>query len=96
VVGYNVQAAVETDHHLIVAHDVVQTGSDRAQLVAMAQKAKQALGVEELRILVMFDFSSAALPLSNKALSQASLLQCRSIANCVADRLTGIDAFHHL
>ncbi|MEE4235405.1 MAG: transposase, partial [Anderseniella sp.] len=43
VVGYNVQAAVETDHHLIVAHDVVQTGSDRAQLVAMAQKAKQAL-----------------------------------------------------
>ena len=51
VVGYNVQAAVETDHHLIVAHDVVQTGSDRAQLVAMAQKAKQALGVEELDVV---------------------------------------------
>lgn len=48
VVGYNVQAAVETDHHLIVAHDVVQTGSDRAQLAPMAQKAKQALGVDEL------------------------------------------------
>lgn len=51
MVGYNVQAAVETDHHLIVAHDVVQTGSDRAQLVAMAQKAKQALGVEELDVV---------------------------------------------
>jgi transposase len=48
VVGYNMQAAVETDHHLIVAHDVVQTGSDRAQLEPMAQKAKQALGVDEL------------------------------------------------
>ena len=44
VVGYNVQAAVETDHHLIVAHDVVQTGSDRAQLAPMAQKAKEASG----------------------------------------------------
>ena len=51
VVGYNVQAAVETDHHLIVAHDVVQTGSDRAQLVVMAQKAKQALGVKELDVV---------------------------------------------
>ncbi len=48
VVGYNAQAAVEIDHHLIVAHDVVQTGSDRAQLTAMGQKAKDALGVDEL------------------------------------------------
>ena len=51
VVGYNVQAAVETDHHLIVAHDVVQTGSDRAQLVPMGQKARQALGVDELDVV---------------------------------------------
>ena len=48
VVGYNVQAAVEIDHHLIVTHDVVQTGSDRAQLVPMGQQAKEALGVDEL------------------------------------------------
>ncbi len=51
VVGYNVQAAVETDHHLIVAHDVVQTGSDRAQLAPMAQKAKDALGVDKLDVV---------------------------------------------
>ncbi len=51
VVGYNMQAAVETDHHLIVAHDVVQTGSDRAQLVPMGQKAKEALGVDELDVV---------------------------------------------
>ena len=51
VVGYNVQAAVETDHHLIVAHDVVQTGSDRAQLEPMGQRAKQVLGAEDLDVV---------------------------------------------
>jgi hypothetical protein len=29
VVGYNVQVAVETEHHLIVTHEVTNTGSDR-------------------------------------------------------------------
>lgn len=51
VVGYNVQAAVETDHHLIVAHDVVQTGNDTSQLAPMANKAKEALGVDELDVV---------------------------------------------
>ena len=51
VVGYNVQAAVETDHHLIVAHDVIQSGSDRASLTPMAELAKAALGVDELDVV---------------------------------------------
>ena len=29
VVGYSVQAAVDTEHHLIVAHDVTNVSSDR-------------------------------------------------------------------
>jgi transposase len=29
IVGYNVQSAVDAEHHLIVAHDVITTGSDR-------------------------------------------------------------------
>ena len=33
VVGYNVQAAVDIKNHLIVAHDVTSSGSDRALLV---------------------------------------------------------------
>ena len=48
VVGYNVQVAVETEHHLIVAHEVTNTGTDRAQLANMATQAKAVLGVDKL------------------------------------------------
>jgi Transposase DDE domain len=48
VVGYNVQVAVETEHHLIVAHEVTNVGSDRSQLAAMAKAAKAALQAETL------------------------------------------------
>ena len=48
VVGYNVQVAVYTEHHLIVTHEVTNTGSDRAQLANIASRAKDVLGVEKL------------------------------------------------
>lgn len=47
-VGYNAQAAVETESHLIVAHDVINAGHDRDQLSPMAKGAKVALGREEM------------------------------------------------
>jgi transposase len=49
VVGYNVQVAVDTKHHLIVAHAVTNDGSDRAQLASIACQAKEAVGVDELQ-----------------------------------------------
>jgi hypothetical protein len=48
VVGYNVQVAVETEHHLIVTHEVTNSGSDRAQLANMGHQAREALGVDKL------------------------------------------------
>ncbi len=51
IVGYNVQAAVDAEHHLIIAHDVVMTGSDRAQLASMGVKARDALAVETIDVV---------------------------------------------
>jgi transposase len=49
VVGYNVQAAVDAKHHLIVAHEVTNVGSDRGQLSPMAQAARDAMGKTTLK-----------------------------------------------
>lgn len=51
VVGYNVQAAVDAEHHLIVAHEVTNLGHDRTQLTAMATQAREALGVASVTAL---------------------------------------------
>ncbi len=51
IVGYNVQMAVDAEHHLIVAHEVTNIGSDRAQLTSMGQKARDATGCEEITVL---------------------------------------------
>jgi transposase len=48
VVGYNVQVAVDTEHHLIVTHEVTNSGSDRAQLANVAKQAKAVLQTQTL------------------------------------------------
>jgi transposase len=51
IVGYNVQTAVDTKHHLIVSHEVTNVGHDRSQLSHMAEQAKSALDTEKLDVV---------------------------------------------
>jgi transposase len=51
IVGYNVQMAVEAEHHLIVAHEVTNVGNDRTQLLAMGQQARDVMGCEDITAL---------------------------------------------
>ena len=51
VVGYNVQTAVDTQHHLIVTHEVTNVGTDRSQLASMAKQARATLETESLDVV---------------------------------------------
>jgi transposase len=51
IVGYNVQIAVETKHHLIVAHEVTNIGTDRHQLGNMAELAREEMVVGKLDVI---------------------------------------------
>ena len=51
LVGYNVQTAVDAEHHLIVAHEVTNVGNDRGQLAAMAQRAQSAMERTDLEVV---------------------------------------------
>ncbi len=51
IVGYNVQAAVDTKNHLIVAHELTNVGHDRSALAKIAGQAKAALQATELTVV---------------------------------------------
>jgi len=50
-VGYNVQTAVDSKHHLIAAHEVTNAPSDRSQLTSMAGQAKTALDAKTFTVI---------------------------------------------
>jgi len=60
LVGYNVQAAVDADSHIVVAHDVTNIGHDRTQLANMGRQAKDATGAEHLTVLADRGYFSGA------------------------------------
>jgi hypothetical protein len=46
-----VQVAVDTRHHLVVTHEVTNTGSDCSQLANIASQAKDVLGADHLDVV---------------------------------------------
>ncbi|WP_199544168.1 IS1182 family transposase [Paraburkholderia kururiensis] len=59
LVGYNVQVAVDTRHHLIVTLEVTNVGSDRTQLSPMAKAARDAMGKRKIKALADRGYFSA-------------------------------------
>lgn len=51
IVGYNVQTAVDVEHHLIVAHEVTTQNNDRSQLFSMSNKARAEMGIEDVQVI---------------------------------------------
>jgi transposase len=51
MVGYNVQSAVDTEHHLIITHEVTSQGSDRTQLERISDMARTAIGTEQITVV---------------------------------------------
>ena len=93
VVGYNVQVAVETKHHLIVAHEVTNVGSDRAQLAMIAGKAKAALGTEALDVVADRGYFSGEEVLACEKAGIVVTLPKPMTSNAKADGRFGKDDF---
>ena len=51
MVAYNVQAAVDSEHHLILAHEVTNQGHDHHQLANMAKQSKDILRKDDLTVV---------------------------------------------
>src|ERR687893_131217 len=93
IVGYNVQAAVEAEHHLIVAHDVVMTGSDRAQLSPMAARARDAAAAEQIEVVADRGYYSGQEVLACEKAGIAAHVPKTITSNAVADGRFGKDDF---
>jgi transposase len=57
-VAYNAQTAVDAEHKLVAAFDLVNEGNDQRQLHPMAQQCKEAFGVEELTVVADTGYSN--------------------------------------
>jgi transposase len=96
VVGYNVQTAVETEHHLIVAHEVTNKVVDRGQLPDMAAKAKQALGFETIEAIADAGYYRGADLLTCKDIGVTALAPRTNTSTAKAEGRFSKEAFAYL
>lgn len=85
IVGYNVQTAVDARHHLIVEHEVTNTGSDRNQLSGMAKKARAAIGATTLTAIADRGYFKGEEILACKQAGIAALVPATKTSNAKAD-----------
>jgi hypothetical protein len=85
IVGYNVYTAIDAKHHLIVEHEVTNTGSDRDQLAGMAKKACMAIGTKELTALADRGYFSGKEILACHEAGIATLVPPTKTSNAKAD-----------
>jgi len=96
VVGYNVQTAVDTKNHLIVAHEVTNVGHDRSQLFTMSQQAKAALATDSLSVLADRGyFSSEEIRQCHEAGITAFVPKCLTSGAKAAGRFDKADFKYH-
>jgi len=57
-VAYNAQIAVDAKHDLVVAFDLTNEGNDQTQLYPMAERAKEAVGVDSLTVVADTGYSN--------------------------------------
>jgi transposase len=96
LVGYNVQVAVDTEHHLIVAHEVTNVGHDRSQLANMAGQAKAAMGTESLEVLADRGYFDGEEVMACEALGATPVLPKPLTSGAKADGRFGKQDFVYL
>jgi transposase len=96
MVGYNVQTAVDTQHHLIVAHEVKNKGTDRDQLTPMAKQARDAIGIQDLTVIADRGyFKSEQLLSCHKAGITALVPKCKTSGAKAAGRFDRADFIYN-
>ncbi len=92
VVGYNVQTAVDTEHHLIIAHEVTNQVVDRGQLPKMAAMAKEALGFETIEAIADAGYYRGPDLLSCRDIGVTALTPRTNTSNAKAEGRFGKEA----
>jgi hypothetical protein len=95
-VGYNVQMAVDTKHHLIVTHEVTNVGNDRSQLAGVAKQTKDTLETERLDVVADRGYFNSAQILACEEASITVTLPKPMTSNAKADGRFGKQDFRYL
>ena len=92
-VGYNLQAAVDTGSHIIVAHEIINLGHDRTSLANMGRQAGEAMGTAKLTVLADRGYFSGAEVLACEAAGIVPILPKPLTSGAKADGRWGKQDF---